>query len=129
MQITLTQDEISTAVEEYVHNQINVAEDQEISIDFTAGRGTNGLSATLDIIPAGTAKKTSTVTEEVAKAPEPKPEAPKPAKSNNPNKLTKPAPVVEEEGVEVEEAKEEVPSPKSIFSKKKAPAESVEAAE
>lgn len=50
-QITLNQEEIHTAVEDYVRKQITVAENQQIDIDFTAGRGANGLSATLDIRP------------------------------------------------------------------------------
>ncbi len=49
MQITLNQDEIHEAVDTYVRSQISVAPNQTISIDFTAGRGTNGLSATLSI--------------------------------------------------------------------------------
>lgn len=49
MQITLNQDEIHEAVENYVRSQITIAPNQTISIDFTAGRGANGLSATLDI--------------------------------------------------------------------------------
>lgn len=49
MQITLNQDEINTAVEMYLHSQINIADDQQFSIDFTAGRGPNGLTAAIDI--------------------------------------------------------------------------------
>lgn len=41
-------------MEAYVRNQITIAKTQAISIDFTAGRGPNGLSATLDIRPAST---------------------------------------------------------------------------
>src|SRR5690606_26041365 len=52
MQITLDQDEIHQAVESYVRSQINIARNQSIEIDFTAGRGPNGLSATLKISSA-----------------------------------------------------------------------------
>lgn len=57
MQITLNQDEIETAIKDYVGNQIVIAEDMEISVDMKAGRGDNGYTATLDIRPAKTAKK------------------------------------------------------------------------
>ncbi len=57
MQITLNQDEIETAIKDYVSNQIVIAEDMEIAIDMKAGRGDNGYTATLDIRPARTAKK------------------------------------------------------------------------
>lgn len=52
MQITLNQDEIMNALENYVRSQINLAENQKIDIDLKAGRGENGFSATLDIVPA-----------------------------------------------------------------------------
>lgn len=52
MQITLNQDEIETAIKDYVSNQIVIAEDMEIAIDMKAGRGDNGYTATLDIRPA-----------------------------------------------------------------------------
>lgn len=60
MQITLNQDEIFVAIEQYVRAQITVNDDQEIDIDLKAGRGENGHSATLDIRPAKpSAKKTA----------------------------------------------------------------------
>jgi len=49
MQITLNQEEINEAVEIYARSQINIASNQSLDIDFVAGRGANGLSATLDI--------------------------------------------------------------------------------
>ena len=64
MQITLNHDEIVSALQTYVRSQITVAEDQDIVIDLKAGRGDNGFSATLDIVPAGLSRST---------APEPKP--------------------------------------------------------
>ena len=62
MQITLNQDEIHEAVENYVRGQITIATNQTIDIDFTAGRGSNGLSATLDIRSSGSSKKTRSAT-------------------------------------------------------------------
>jgi len=49
LQITLNQEEINEAVEIYARTQINIAPNQSLDIDFVAGRGANGLSATLDI--------------------------------------------------------------------------------
>lgn len=49
MQIILTQDELELAAKNFVLGQLNVAENQEISVDFTAGRGANGVTATIDI--------------------------------------------------------------------------------
>ena len=53
MQITLNQDEIETALRRYVNDQVNIREGHEITIDLKAGRGENGFSATIDIVPAG----------------------------------------------------------------------------
>lgn len=49
MKITIEQNEIEQAITDYVHSQVSVKEGQAISIDFTAGRGDKGLSATIDI--------------------------------------------------------------------------------
>ena len=51
MQITLNQDEIIQAIIAHVKSCINVAEGTEITVDLRAGRGDNGFSATLDIVP------------------------------------------------------------------------------
>lgn len=51
MQITLNQEEIIDAVKAYVRSQINIAPNQDIVIDLRAGRGENGFTATLDIVP------------------------------------------------------------------------------
>ncbi len=52
MRITLDQAEITDAVKAYATKMINIAPNQAIDIDFTAGRGDNGLSATLNITSA-----------------------------------------------------------------------------
>lgn len=71
MKITLDQTEIETAVRNYVNEQVSVKEGQRIDIDFTAGRGANGLTATVDIVSNGTAKaaapKTAPATDTTAK--------------------------------------------------------------
>lgn len=51
MQITLNQDEILEALKDYAFRVINVAPGNDITIDLKAGRGENGYSATLDIVP------------------------------------------------------------------------------
>lgn len=55
MQITLNQDEIEQAIIAHVKSCINVADGTTIAVDLKAGRGDNGFSATLDIIPAALA--------------------------------------------------------------------------
>jgi hypothetical protein len=64
MQITLNQEEIHNAIENYVRGQITVADNQEITIELRAGRGENGYTAQLDIRQktVATAKKTTTRT-------------------------------------------------------------------
>ena len=74
MQITLDQNEIETALRNYVNDQVNIREGQEITIDMKAGRGENGFSATIDIVPTGTSKpqpeaKTLNIAEKTARAP------------------------------------------------------------
>ena len=49
MQITLSEDEIQQAVVAFVRGQITIAENQQIDVNFTAGRAPNGLTATLQI--------------------------------------------------------------------------------
>lgn len=53
MQITLNQAEIEKAIQNYVNEQVNIRDGQEISIDLRAGRGPEGFTATIDIVPAG----------------------------------------------------------------------------
>ena len=49
MKITIDQEEIETAVTNHIKSLITVKDGQEISIDFKAGRGENGLSAEISI--------------------------------------------------------------------------------
>ncbi len=55
MQITLSEDEIQQAVVAFVRGQITIAENQQIDVNFTAGRAPNGLTATLQISTVGAA--------------------------------------------------------------------------
>lgn len=70
MLITLNQEEIEVALRNYVNEQVNIREGHEIVIDLKAGRGENGFSATIDIVPASTVKP--------APAPKPQPQRPTP---------------------------------------------------
>ena len=62
MQITLNQTEIETALRRYVNEQVNIREGHEVIIDLKAGRGENGFSATIDIVPADAPKVSEPVT-------------------------------------------------------------------
>lgn len=55
--ITLNNTEIEKAIENYVRTLISIAPGQKIVIDMKAGRGENGYSATLDILPADTVEQ------------------------------------------------------------------------
>jgi len=99
MIITLNEDEIRGAVETYVRSQIAIAENQTLTVDFTAGRGPNGLSATLDIKakPVSAAATKPSFTPRAMTAP--------PAPAAQPK--TKPQPEPEAEAIEEEAAVEE----------------------
>ncbi|MBL1322187.1 MAG: hypothetical protein COA63_014180 [Methylophaga sp.] len=56
MQITLNEEEIFDAIKTYVRKQIKIHDDQEIDIDFKAGRKENGHTATLTIRNKGEAE-------------------------------------------------------------------------
>lgn len=49
MKITLTQQEIEQAVREFVSKGMTFNGNTEMVVDFTAGRGDNGLTATIDV--------------------------------------------------------------------------------
>lgn len=51
MIITLVHEEITEALKDYANKIIQVGPDREITIDLKAGRGENGYTATLDIVP------------------------------------------------------------------------------
>ena len=52
MRITLVQAEIEAALRAYVFSQINVAEGQDITIDFKNTRGEDGATAEINITKA-----------------------------------------------------------------------------
>ena len=49
MQITLEEEEINQAIEQYVRGQISIKENQTLSFDFKAARGEHGMTATVSI--------------------------------------------------------------------------------
>ena len=53
MRIILVQAEIETALKQYVLGQINIAEGQDITIDFKATRGEDGATAEINISKPG----------------------------------------------------------------------------
>lgn len=95
MQITLNHDEILTALDAYVRTCINIADDKKVIIDMKAGRGDNGFSATLDIVPIREEAVTQSAT--IVKIPAPvslmnQPEEPAPAEEEQPQPVAlKPA--------------------------------------
>lgn len=107
MQITLNEDEIIEAVKNQVLGQIAVGANQDISIALKAGRGENGFTATLDIVPAGKPMaQTSTQTSVQSNDPKPSPVP----KSSNPFAKTQ-QPAKEEAKAEPETSTETSDSP------------------
>jgi hypothetical protein len=113
MQITITQAEIETAIQNYTLGLIAVREDMRIDIDLRATRGEDGYTAVIDITPNDTPPggepipETTPVTKPKAKAKEtaapsaePAPEAPTEPKAAKPKAapsiFKKPAPIPQE---------------------------------
>ena len=79
MIITLVHEEITEALKDYANKVIQVGPDREINIDLKAGRGENGYTATLDIVPKRSTsisdtplnRSIATVKEVAVEAPEP----------------------------------------------------------
>lgn len=69
MQITLNQAEIETAIKKYVNDQVVIREDQDITIDLKAGRGPEGFTANIEIVPAGSVKPSPEVTSTASSKP------------------------------------------------------------
>lgn len=54
MQIVLNEDEMKTAIRDYITSQGIDTVGKDIEIDLTAGRGANGFSASINIVPVTT---------------------------------------------------------------------------
>lgn len=52
MKITIVQHEIEDAVRDFIRKQITIREGMEITMEFSATRGADGLTAAIDISPA-----------------------------------------------------------------------------
>lgn len=78
MKITIVQSEIETAIEDFLRQQIDIKDDQEIVIDLSATRGPEGFRAEIDIrkieAPAQEAPLNVTKTVRAARQPKPSPE-------------------------------------------------------
>ena len=133
MQISLDEAEIREAVIAYAKTIISIPDDKVISVEFTAGRGANGLTGALSITASQTTNKVSRlasvkVTEAVTKpAPEddPKPDTdadaePETDTANEPtaDDIIDTEPDVDDTADEAEAPAAE--KPKSIFAKAKA---------
>ena len=118
---------------------ITLDPDCEIGIDFTAGRGENGLTAALDIqakmkpavsdnaqafakeLPKATAKPKADPKPEPEETSEPEPEVAEAEPEEVEEEATPEPEAVDEPAEEPEEAPEEkAPAPRSIFAKKSA---------
>lgn len=118
MQITLNQEEIELALDNFVRSRIQVSDGQDIVFDLKAGRGDNGFTATLDIVPSATTKSKPVALRSKPRAVEtPKVEEPE-APEAEPMTAEEPETEVVDESTE--ETVEEAPAPKSggsLFSK------------
>lgn len=83
MKITLNQTEIEAAIKAYVLAEVSVREGVDLTVDFTATRGSDGIMATIDIPYMGvTSMDLSRAAPETTSAP--RATQPKPAKASKP---------------------------------------------
>ena len=123
MKIYLDENEIITALQTFAESQINIAPNHKIDVEMKAGRGDNGYSATLTIVP-NLGAKPAKVTRSVAPEPEaveevatPEPEV---VDEDPPTKVSK-LKLGKKVVTEPEEEEAPVaPASKSVFSKIKA---------
>jgi hypothetical protein len=54
MQIVLVQTEVEDALKEYVHKRVTVPTDTHFEIDISSTRGSEGVKAIIDLVPAST---------------------------------------------------------------------------
>lgn len=120
MQISLNQDEITEAVTKQVLAMISLKPNQKVTVDFTAGRGTNGLTASIEIASTDINSKPTPVTRSVPTEVTTESAEPEPDTAT----VSDEAPETTDEATPSEDtadnsAEEEAEAPKSIFSKKK----------
>lgn len=123
MQITLVEEEIRLAIENYVREQINISDNQNLHIDLRATRGEAGITAMLEITskkveaakPVTRSGPKAVTTEKVEEA---APEPVKTAKEPEPKAINEPAKEEVKEEPAEETSEDEAPKPaRSIFSK------------
>lgn len=73
MQIILVQTEVVQALRDYVASRLTLAEGTEITVDLSATRGANGVTATIDLVEPGQ-KAAPAPVQQVIKVPAAKPE-------------------------------------------------------
>lgn len=73
MQIILVQTEVVQALRDYVASRLTLAEGTEITVDLSATRGANGVTATIDLVEPSQ-KATPAPVQQVIKVPAAKPE-------------------------------------------------------
>ena len=127
MQISLDEAEIREAVITYAKTIISIPDDKVISVEFTAGRGANGLTGALSITAADTAPKVSRLasvkTTEAVTKPAPEADADDEPETDTVNEPTADDIIDAEPDVEGPADEPEAPAaekPKSIFAKAKA---------
>ncbi|WP_199097251.1 hypothetical protein [Dyella sp. ASV21] len=92
MKLTLSQNELELAVRAYVTGMISLQPGTEVTIDFKAGRGENGISAEVDISHLALAGAGLAAAAPVAVVAQPEPIAAAPAPATS-AKVSKPTPV------------------------------------
>lgn len=127
MRIQIVQTEMEQAIKDFVLGQLNVNEGMDITVELRAGRGEDGFTADINIVPSQT-KKQGTVKRSTTPAEKPKVEV-----TREPEESSQEAPVTEEtnitepveEDTQVEEVVEDKPRPAgSLFSGLKRPSNS-----
>lgn len=97
MRITIVENEMKQAIKDFVLGQLNVAEGMDITIDLKAGRGDDGFTADINIVPGATVAPKKTYTKRSA--------APVVQTQDTAEEATEEAPgMVEEVSYQVEEA-------------------------
>lgn len=79
MKITLVESEIREAIQAYVLGHFNIKEGMQISMEFTATRGSDGLTASIDISKVADGVQSGPMTQAASVVAVPVPAAPVPA--------------------------------------------------
>ena len=77
MQITINQNEIEQAITEYIESQVQLKDDQKITIDLKASRGPEGFTANIDIVKGAEKRRVTDSSVSIKDTPATKAEADK----------------------------------------------------